>query len=193
MNNYIKIPYASALDVLALFDASDDMLELAKKHESIIDFVEAMRENKLDIDLTRFFAHAFPLRESIWWGYQCLSARDDWDHDQNHAILSAKLWVEEPDEHYRRHAELMVQTVGLDAAPGWIAQAVFWSGGSITPKGKPSTEPPLYLYAKAVAGAVNLSAILPDGEEKEARFAYYYKMALNIARGGNGIVETVKT
>ncbi|WP_299496617.1 Twin-arginine translocation pathway signal [uncultured Shewanella sp.] len=193
MNNYIKIPYASALDVLALFDPDEEVIELAQSHDAIIDFIEQMRENESYIELTMFFAHALPLREAIWWGYQCLSSRDDWDHDEHHAILSAKLWVESPDEHYRRHAELMIKNVGLDAAPGWIAQAVFWSGGSITPKGEPSTEPPLYLYAKAVAGAVNLCAILPDGENKAARFDYYYKMALNIARGGNGIAESIKT
>ena len=48
------------------------------------------------------------------------------------------------------------------------------------------------LYSKIVALTLDLYAILPDGEHKEACFAYYCKMPLNIARGEKGIAKALK-
>jgi hypothetical protein len=42
------------------------------------------------------------------------------------------------------------------------------------------------LYAQAVAGSINLSAVLPDGEEAKERYQQFVEMGLNIASGGNG-------
>ncbi len=79
-----------------------------------------------------------------------------------------------------------VQRIELDNATGWLAQAVFWSGGSITPANAPVSPAPAYLYSHAVAGAISLAAVLPEGSQAEKRYQRFIRKGINIADGGKG-------
>ncbi|WP_375792741.1 DUF6931 family protein, partial [Vibrio crassostreae] len=50
----------------------------------------------------------------------------------------------------------------------------------------PIVPPPQYLYAQAVAGSINLTAVLPEGKQAKQRYKLFIEMGLNIAQGGNG-------
>ena len=78
-------------------------------------------------------------------------------------------------------AEVAVAQAELDNPWGWLAQAVFWSGGSITPINGPDCPAPAFLYSHAVAGALGLAAILPDGQEQESRYQMFIASGIKIA------------
>lgn len=80
----------------------------------------------------------------------------------------------------------MALKAGLDSGAGWAAQSAFWSGGSITRPSDPIVPPPQYLYAQAVAGCINLSAVLPEGQLAIERYQHFIDIGLDIAKGGNG-------
>ncbi len=55
----------------------------------------------------------------------------------------------------------------------------------MTAPSDPIVPPPQYLYAQAAAGSINLTAVLPEGEQAKQRYELFIEMGLNIAQGGN--------
>ncbi|CZF78297.1 hypothetical protein GCE9029_00754 [Grimontia celer] len=184
--SYVKIPQVFADDILKLYQPQDGILPLIEPGLTPQQLLERAVNAGQFADAVIFLAHALPVRESIWWGCCCAGLRSDWSEQEQDAIRSAKAWVHTPDETSRRYAEQAANTATLQNGAGWIAQAVFWSGGSMTGPTDPVVPPPEYLYAQAVGGSINLTAILPDGAEAENRYRQFIEMGINIAHGGNG-------
>ena len=182
----LKIPHKKAQDILTLYSANDDFFQLAEDTMSPYILIQAALEESLHADVVCYLAHALPVRESVWWAYCCANSRDDWNPQEWDAIRAAKAWVHTPDETNRRFAEATAQKATLDSGAGWAAQSAFWSGGSMTSPSDPIVPPPQYLYAQAVAGCINLSAVLPDGELAIERYQHFIDIGLDIAKGGNG-------
>jgi len=183
---YLKIPHKTANDILDLYEPAEEFVDLATQYAEPAKLIEAAITAELFNDVVLFLAHALPVREAIWWACCSAEQRDDWSIDEANAIRSAKAWVQTPDETSRRFAEEMAAKAELQTGAGWVAQAAFWSSGSMIAIGEPVIAPPEYLYSHAVAGAINLSAVMPDGLEAKQRYADYLAIGLNIANGGNG-------
>lgn len=184
--SYLKIPQQTAFDILGLYEASAELTELAALHSDPAGLIDAAIEQELFSDIVIFIAHALPVREAVWWSCCCAAQRTDWNDNEANAIRAAKAWVHTPDETSRRFSEQMADKAQLQTGAGWVAQAAFWSGGSMIAVGEPLVPAPEYLYSHAVAGAVNLTAVMPDGLDAKARYADYLAIGLNIAQGGNG-------
>ncbi|KXF83501.1 DUF6931 family protein [Enterovibrio coralii] len=184
--SYVKIPHPFAENILKLYEPQEGILPLIEPGMTPAQLIQRAMQEGLYADAVIFLAHGLPVREAVWWGCVCAGMRDDWDEKQLGAIHAAKAWVHTPDETSRRYAEQMANEATLQNGAGWIAQAVFWSGGSITGPSDPVVPPPEYLYAHAVGGSINLTAILPDGAQAEARYHQFIEMGINIANGGNG-------
>lgn len=182
----LKVPYQKAQDILALYSANEDFSKLADETMTPYSLIQAALEQSLHADVVCYLAHALPVRESVWWAYCCANSREDWSPQEWDAIRAAKVWVHAPDETNRRFAEDMALKSGLDSGAGWAAQSAFWSGGSMTSPSDPIVPPPQYLYAQAVAGCINLSAVLPDGEFAIERYQHYMDIGFDIAKGGSG-------
>ncbi|KDM90329.1 DUF6931 family protein [Photobacterium galatheae] len=181
-----KIPYQSAKDIVAFYSPTPPFSQLAAENTSPRELIGMAMAQEMFADAVTFLAHALPVRESVWWAACCAATRTDWNEDEANAVRAAKAWVHTPDETSRRHAEQMAELAGLESGAGWAAQSAFWSGGSMTKPNDPVMPPPPYLYAQAVAGCINLSAVLPDGEAAKQRYRDFIDMGLNIAAGGNG-------
>lgn len=185
---YKKIPYQTCGQVLPRFKASDEANALLKPDMSIEESIEALKTEQLNNDLTQFLAHALPVREAIWWASLCLLQRKDiWNSHQMQCIQTAQQWVQSPSEELRRKAELLSNRLGLNCGPSWLAQAVFWNGsGSIVSPDLPAVLPDPFLYCKAVAGAINHAAALPNWKNSEEYYTNSMTYILDIANGGNG-------
>ncbi|WP_087024174.1 DUF6931 family protein [Thaumasiovibrio subtropicus] len=190
--SFVKIPYNNASDILALYDPSAELKALVEPNMSPAALVTRACDEERFSDAVIFLAHGMPVREAIWWSCCCASHRTDWKDVELDAIRSAKAWVHAPDETSRRYAEKAANAATLDTGAGWTAQAAFWSGGSITDDGAPPLPAPPYLYAHAVGGAINLTAVLPDGAEVEKRYPLFIEIGIHIANGGNGQIEGVR-
>ncbi|CAA0113999.1 Uncharacterised protein [BD1-7 clade bacterium] len=182
----LKIPQNLASDICAHYDQSDETKALLTPDLTPVKLINALIDDEQWQELVLFIAHSLPVREAVWWACCCLSLRDDWSPAEVDAIQAAKAWVNLPDETSRRYCETVAEIADLQTAPGWAAQAAFWSGGSMIAADQPSVAPPAFLYAHAVAGAVNLCAVLPDGLEAAKRYPSYIRIGLDIAAGGAG-------
>ena len=182
----IKIPYQKAKCILSLYEAGEAIIELMDDQTTPTALLEKAMTQELFSDAVTFLAHALPVRESVWWSVVCTSSLSHWGENEANAIRAAKAWVYTPDETNRRFAEKMVEKVGLESGAGWTAQAAFWSGGSMLKPEESVVAPPPYLYAQAVAGSINLTAVLPRGDNAKERYQAFVEMGLNIASGGSG-------
>ncbi len=181
-----KIPYTYAEDVLNLYSPEKPILQLLHKDMTPFELIQAAMKEALFSDCMFFLAHALPLREAIWWAACCASENKTWNKEELDAISATKAWVNTPEENTRIHAGKMANAAQLETGAGWAAQAAFWSGGSMLRPEDPVVPPPLYLYAKGVAGSVNLSAVLPIEENAVEKYNAFVDIALDIANGGNG-------
>jgi len=187
---YKKIPYKTGSQILPRFKASQDALALIGDETSVQETIQILTDNKCYFDLIQFLAHALPVREAIWWAALCLDQRlDIWSAIQKQCLSTAKEWVQSPCEELRRKNELFSNRLELNCGPSWLAQAVFWNGsGSIVSPELPAVLPDPFLYAKAVAGAINHAAALPEWDNYETYIENSINIALDIASGGNGKV-----
>ncbi|MGY0218915.1 DUF6931 family protein [Endozoicomonadaceae bacterium StTr2] len=120
-------------------------------------FIAGLLQQKLTEECIAFLAVALPPRESLYWAICCFDSMPrQREEDIQHAFAAARSWVNQPCEATRRHAGKMARKAGLKTPEGWLAQAAFWSGGSILPADKPFVAPPEGVYSKAVNSALKL-------------------------------------
>lgn len=162
--------------------------DLLAECTSPVDFIQRLMAADCDSDAIRFLAHAMPIRESIWWGLLCVwrvfgptpQEKEVW------AIQSVIQWVNDPSETRRRAASSAAHAVGNSTAPGCLANAVFWSGGSIGKVGMPAVQAPETSAAKAVGGAILLAAAKIKKAPKCREFRReFLLLGLDVARGKN--------
>ncbi|UYM14857.1 DUF6931 family protein [Endozoicomonas euniceicola] len=182
-----KIPQLKATDILARYQQKPDFRKTINPDLSPVQLINQLYDGKQWQELVVFLCHSLFVREVIWWGYCCIkTVQDTLPAEQQQSLKVVYQWLTDNTEPHRRLAEIEVKKIGLDNACGWLAQAVFWSGGSITPLNAPESPAPAYLYSHAVAGAISLAALLPDGKQGEKRYKQFIKQGINIAAGGSG-------
>ena len=183
-----KVPFNSIAPILKQFDLSDDAAEIVAPEMTVAEATALLGKAELSVDLVNFWAHALPMREGIWWAYLCSSKRQDtWTKQEREIAENVNVWLRSPSEPLRRRIEMAVEGLANDRAVRWLGLAVFWSGtGSIAPADSPAVMPAEMLYAKAVAGAVNIAAALPEWKEFRNYYNAAFQSALAIANGGNG-------
>lgn len=165
--------------------AKEKMIESADSLLFLTDLINL----ELYPDAVHFLAHGLPKREAIWWAYLCASNCKPLENQPlaTEMLALIKEWVYRPQEQIRRQVEPFAEKLQYQTAICWASLAVFWSGGSITPEGKPVVLPSEYLYAKGVAGAVMLAAVaIPT--EVNVRYRNFLNQGIEIAQGKSGSV-----
>ena len=184
-----KVTAASARDIARHFELLSESQPLLSDTHTPGEFLQILMDHGHYHDAITFLAHAIPAREAVWWA--CLCVRDhlaDSDEAYQQAHTAAEAWVRKPTEDNRRNAEQGAEEGHYKTPASWAAAAAFWSGGSVASVGEPVMEPPAYLYAHAVTGAIVMSAGLgmPAEKDMEERYQNYLKHGIAIANGGNG-------
>lgn len=111
-------------------------------------------------DAIRFLAVALPKREAVIWAIACVrSAIPKPAPDAAKAITTTETWTRDPSDANRRACGAAAEVVGHDTAPGCLADAAFWSGGSLSAPHLPPVPPRDDLTATAVTGALLLAAL----------------------------------
>lgn len=188
--SYKKIPQPSCETIWArveISEAAEPHVDVASSPKETVDLLV---KEQCQLDVVNFFSHALPMRECIWWACLALELRgEDWSELERSTLELCKVWVLEPEEAKRRFIEQRLTQLGHACAVGWLAQAVIWNGsGSIVAADLPQVFPAPYLYAKAVAGAVNTAATKPEWSGHVAFYDKTLAIAEDIASGGKGSI-----
>ncbi|MGY0218189.1 DUF6931 family protein [Endozoicomonadaceae bacterium StTr2] len=184
MSRFKKLPYKKAKEVTDRYDLRPECEPLLLDDPSVADYIARLQEQDLAGDLITFLCYGLPIREAFSWALNCVESADNsWTPDEMEALAVTRAWLHKPDDRNRRLGDQAAKRCGHKNGPGWLAQAVYWSGGSLMPAGEPVVLPPDFLYAQALSGAINLTAILPDGANANERYQQYTKLGLSIAAG----------
>lgn len=181
----VKVSAAEAAKTLTL---TPEAAALLKPQGSVADFLSALVAAELMNDAVGVMAQALPKREAVWWA--CLATRTLLDAQTppavTAAIEAAEAWVYRPSEETRRAAMDRAQATKFDHPGVWAAVGAFWSGGSMAPPNVPAVPPAEHLTGVAVAGAVNLSAVMRQPEHAKDKLKGFLDQAIDIANGGTG-------
>ncbi|SEK03271.1 hypothetical protein SAMN05444007_11266 [Cribrihabitans marinus] len=142
-------------------------------------------------DVLKVLAAILPARERIWWA--CLAARDlpGTDPDKPHAALAAaEDWVRRPTAENRERAQAALDHLKPKDPMGKLAMAVVYAEGTLGP-GELSEMPAPPGGSQIMALMVNVDALKARREESKVYTQLVIDRAVDIARGGNGKIETV--
>lgn len=157
-------------------------------------FVERLVEEELLADAVAVVAHWLPKRTAVDWACSCfeLAASEAERQAAAGALGAARRWVKEQDEPSRRAAGKAAEEGRYRTGAALAAAGAFFSSGSLAPvsAGVAVPSPPL-LTARAVAGAVSVSAVSGEPARAPAWLREFVRLGLERAadgapRGGPG-------
>ncbi len=187
-DEYFKLSGERPIDLARRLKLDPSARAVLMPDQTVAEYVVSLAQTGQFPAAITVLAHALPKREAVWWG--CLAVRHaeapPHGSEADAALAAAEAWVYHPDEEHRRPTRDAAALAGLDTPAGWTAIAAFWSGGSLTTPDNPDVPPREDLTGQAVAGAATLAAVQPDAGAARAKYVAFIKMALDVARGGDG-------
>jgi len=186
--NLVKAKSQSAEVICKNVDLEKDSLPLLKPGETLSGFIQSLLKVHALKDVIGVIAQTLPPREAVYWASLCV--RDVLDEKANpddaNAIRAAEQWMVNPNEDDRYLNLQMAEKLEYATAASWVANGVFWSGGSITPRGQAKVEAPEGIFGKAITGAVLLASANEDEKQTQNLQQRFIKRGINITQGGKG-------
>jgi len=136
----------------------------------------------LQPDAVRLLAHALPVREAVWWAWVCArrAAGDAPPPMVAGALAAAEQWIAQPTDDNRRIALARARDDDAPPPANLVALAAGLSGGSLAPRDLPDVPTPVNSAARAIAGAVIVSAVQAAPAFAE-RYAAFVAQGLEVA------------
>lgn len=174
-----KLGPKTLAEVAALARLSPEAVALAQSKPTPRQYVDALLAQKAFSDVLRFLAMALPVREGIWWGSLCLKTAAGDEPNIQPVLTASVTWILQPTEEHRQAAALLSTGKTADA---YLARAIAWTGGSLTPQGLPVVAPGPDMPLHALAAAIQLAVTL-DTKKIEENRRKFLVMGIRIARG----------
>ncbi len=151
---------APASEVAAVAELSEEAQNVLRPAASAAAFVKDLAGAGLFPDALKVLAHALGGRQCIAWSLACLGELKPSTPKQELAITAVEKWLAEPNDDNRRAVQDAARQAKISTPAGCIAQAVFFSEGSIAPKGANEVPPPAYVAEKIATGGILLAVVL---------------------------------
>ena len=191
--NLVKIPDEPATKMLARANVLLKTPIEAPASAPAETVLAELSEKGAMIDLLLLLSVLLPPRERVWWA--CLAARDyigpKSDKDPP-SLATSEDWVFNPTEENRNAARITLDHAYVDDDTVNCAISVLYADGTLGP-GDLAQYPAPAGAAEAAAFAMNMVALGELSDRFEEHGQLLIDRALDIARGGNGQVETGKT
>jgi hypothetical protein len=170
-----------------VFEPGEEAAGLLRTGITGQEYFDQLLKKQLFPDAVRFLACLLPKRQGVFWACKCARRHfgSNLPPEKGAALQAAEKWIAEPNDDNRRAAMPAAETAGLNNPAGCAALGAFLSGGSLAPPNVPPVPPGEYLTAKAVAGAVVLSAVGNQPEKAQEKFRAALAEGLDIARRSN--------
>lgn len=176
-----RVAAKKASDVCRNYAVHKDVQALLSDDLTPAQFLDALQARGFYGPAIEFLVRALPKREAIWWACLCLGVvgRSMLPESELAALRASVHWVEAPDEKNRQAAYPLAS---MTTAAGSVAQAVYWSGGSMGPPGSSiKVAPTPEMLAQTVYGAIlKASSLQPGTPELHRQFV---SLGLDIAQG----------
>lgn len=173
-------------EIIEELDLPKESLKEMKKYDTDISLINFFIQSEMFEQAIKYIALGLPLKEAIWWAYICAQDAEEKKSHLNtqSALRTVNQWIRTPSEELRQSNKNFAETLQQYTPTSWAAMAIFWSGGSIAPVGRPPIEPLPFMAGHAVSNAITLAA--SEAESYIDKVKHYIKQGLHIAMGGNG-------
>ncbi|MEP5729426.1 MAG: hypothetical protein ABJL67_08615 [Sulfitobacter sp.] len=144
------------------------------------------------LDVLRLMSIVLPARERVWWA--CLAARDYLEKiasDPPKSLTTSEEWVFKPTEENRERARVSMDDAYMDDETVNCALSVLYSDGTLGPADLAQYPAPAGA-AETSAFIMNIVALDKNSDRFEEYGQILIDRAVNIARGGNGRLESNK-
>lgn len=170
--------------LLQVYDFNEHLLEQAQKVKTPSHLLSSLLTERSYSDSVAFLAHCLKKDFSISWGYLCLVHTPvSWSNQEVNVLEGIDSWLKEPVEKHRRSHEKVLHHLGVKSPVAWLGQAIFWSGGSITPEDAPVVNPSPSLFGQAVSGAVQLAALVEDAMHSYKLYPRFINLGIKLIEG----------
>lgn len=166
---------------------SDQARAIVAEDRPTVANLEALRAAGLIRDLFLLLVARLSKQEAIWWG--CLCA---WHAERPNpppavmAVYQAVFrWLHEPTDERRRETETAQKAAPAGALGTSLAQAVFFSGGSVLPPNLPEVLPPRTLPLQVLTNVAFIASRRGSPDETRACERLFLRMGLQVLDGQN--------
>jgi hypothetical protein len=173
----------TAPQLAALAEVAEPATALLKPNQQPHEYVRVLADQQQHVDAIKVVAHALPSREAVWWAWVSVKrAYGDQPPPKIKSSLEAtEKWIAQPTEDNRYAAKQKADDVGLGTPAGLAGLAAFFAGPTLGQPGQHVVPPPELGTAKAVCGAVLMSATVSEPEKAMEKFGALLKQGLEVA------------
>lgn len=155
-------------DLAEVAEVGEEGRKLLQPQHKPHEYLSALTGGSQHPDAIRLLAHALPRREGVWWAWASAKRASGAEPAApvKAALDATERWIAQPTEDNRRNAMARAEAIGFDTPAGCAALAAFLSGPTVAPPHiEQAVPPPEYGAAKAIAGAVLISAVITEPDK----------------------------
>lgn len=162
---------------------SEPALRLIDEQIEIVPFIDTLTEHGLLHDALRVLVAWLEKRKAIWWAADCVETScEERLQDLVDLIDMTRTWVKDPTEDHRRNCAQAAETANTKLPACWLARAVGWSAGSLTPPELPVVPPAPHLSGEALMTALMLSAVYIDPAKANGHLQEFIKCGKQLSQ-----------
>jgi hypothetical protein len=158
----------SPAELCSRFPCPPEALELAEKYPEPAAFIAELRGANMSLEAVQALARMLPPDKAVLWAQQSAQLAGEKvgiSAEENEALEAARVWTLDPREATRVDAEAAAARLPPTAPAMWAARAAAWSEPMELPAGALPLRIAGDLTARAVVGAVQLSAAMVGSGE----------------------------
>ncbi len=173
----------SSVQISEAAGISDEARALLRPDLPPQQYVESLVRSGQFPDAVRFVAHSLPKREAVWWAWFCARRASGANPSPavKASLAATEKWIAQPNDENRRAAMKAAQEAQVGTPAGCAGLAAFFSGGSLAPPEAQAVPPGEFMTAKAVAGAVILSAVVTEPEKAPEKYRAFIAQGIEVA------------
>ncbi len=178
-----------ALRLAERLKLSDEAAALMAPSQDAGQYVAALRDQGLLAEALQVVAQWLPRCEAVWWACRGLRATMPAVEGAaaDPALEAAECWAKQPSETHRRAAGATAEAADFETPAALVAQAAFWSEGSMAPAEVAEVPAPPHLAPTAIVSGLQLAAVQGDPQAAVERLERFLAMGLAAAEGKNRI------
>lgn len=170
--------------LLDLHEFDEQTVALALEFERPVDLIGRLLAEQHFASAVTFLSHCLQKNVAITWCYDCLSDLPvSWSQQELQVLGRVESWLREPSQERRRQHGNDLHSLGVMSPVGWLGQAVFWSGGSITAPDTPDVSAAPGLFGQAVSGAVQLAGLVNDARDSSELYPRFINLGIDLVAG----------
>ena len=180
-SNFEFLSNQKACAVCKLFKISTDGEGILKnENPSSLDFLKFLVQGKAYKDIINFIVFSLSLNLSLSWSYDCLITLPDIEEEAIGLDTLIPSWIKEPTDEVREGIRQKSETINYANSWGVLGMSVYWSGGNISPKGKPEVLISEQVIRSLIANSIIFAALKGDANLIEQRFEAFIQKGLSI-------------